>query len=276
MQTLKIFFIVCFTVVFTSICAQDTTQLYELQPQVAKVIEDAKNAETDSLKKMLMDRAAFDFIGLLYFEGSFGYNFYMLPSFSSVYSDDGKLRFITWALPLNDGSHCYYGFCLYRDSSTSSTVVTQLVDMSDITQNPQTADMQAKNWYGAVYYELRQVGGKKSNIYAAAGWDGGDLFLNRKVLEQIRINQEGEPIFGGVFKNEEADGLKRLVFEFTKKAGMTLRYDTKLKMFVGDHLAAPPQFRGNKRFYGPDMTFDGFVFDRDRWFYEPDLDVKNK
>ena len=276
MQIFKIFLIIGLCAILNNVAAQDTLQLHQSQISIAQKMEEAKNQETDSLKKYMMDVITSDFGGLLYYDAAFDYNFYMLKNVSSVYSNDNKLRILTWVLPLNDGTHQYYGFVLYRESPTDGVMITPLTDMSEQTPNPQNANMQANNWYGAIYYELQQVGNKKSKIYGAAGWDGGDLFTNRKVLEQITINSDGIPIFGGTFKSEESDGLKRLIFEFTKKAGMTLRYDQKLKMFVADHLSAPPQFRGNKRFYGPDMSFDGYVFDYDRWFYEPDLDVKNK
>ena len=57
---------------------------------------------------------------------------------------------------------------------------------------------------------------------------------------------------------------------------MSLSYNKKMKAIVGDHLNTLPQFKGNPRFYGPDMTFDGFYYDSGKWDYLEDVDVKLK
>ena len=238
------------------------------------LLEQARNAENDSLRQALVTQFDNEFWNLLGKDETMSYPFDNIKPVSVLKSPDNKFRIFTWGLQFADGNYKYYG--IVQINVQGDVVALRLNDMSDGTTNPSNANMQASNWYGAIYYDLVQLGGKKSNIYALIGWDGGDLFVNRKVLEQVRIatNNGGEIIFGGNFINEHNKKVDRLIFEFTERAVMSLRYDKKLKMFVADHLASPSEYKGNTKFMGPDGSFDGYKYDKGFWMYVPDLDIK--
>ncbi len=47
---------------------------------------------------------------------------------------------------------------------------------------------------------------------------------------------------------------------------MTLEYDRKNKQIIFDHLAPPnSQYEGIYSFYGPDLSYDAYVLNKDRW-----------
>ena len=256
-----------------SLSAQDIIEKEDLQTALS-MLEEARNAENDSLRIIMADKAFDNFCTVVYIDDHMNYQFKDINPVSVLTSPDKLFRIFTWGLQLSDGNYRYYGLAEYN---VYGDVLTRtLYDHSDETPDPVHADMQPGNWYGAIYYEIAQIGGKKSNTYALAGWDGGDLFVNRKVLEQVQFYTEdgGNLRFGGSFVDEHGKSSKRLIFEFTERAVMSLRYDKKLKMFVADHLAAPAEYKGNTKYMGPDGSFDGYKYDKGSWMYLPDLDVK--
>ncbi len=254
--------------------AQDSLVLKFGEESVSAKLAKCLEATADDDRRSLADEAASELHQLLQYEAAFFYNFDSLKNISTIYSDDQKVRVFSFAVPLNNGKkYLYHGFIMHYDEDDGLRV-TRLTDDEKKTRNPQFVDMQASNWYGAVYYQVQQVGSRRSPVYALCGWDGADLFTNRKVLEQLTFDEDGNAKFGGSFETEHSDGLHRIVFEFTEKAVMSLQYDPRLKMVVGDHLSAPAQYVHNPRFYGPDMSFDGYYYDKGKWNYEPDIDVK--
>ena len=254
--------------------AQDSLVLRSGEEAVQALLDKCFAASDDAERRDLSGKAVEQLYQLLQFDAAFGYNFELLKNVSSVYSDDGTVRLLTFAVPLNNGKkYLYHGFVVHYDEE-SGIKVTKLTDDEKKTRNPQFVDMQAANWYGAVYYQVQQVGSRRNPVYAVCGWDGADLFTNRKVLEQLTFDDDYNAKFGGSFETEHSDGLHRIVFEFTEKAVMSLQYDPRLRMVVGDHLSAPAQFVHNPRYYGPDLSFDGYYYEKGKWHYEPDVDVK--
>ena len=239
----------------------------------ASLIEQAQKADNDSLRSIYAAQAVETFEAAITQDDAMTVAFGDIKPISVLATVDNKLRIFSWGIQNSEGKYSYYGF-VQAKSQDGETVTTRLVDKKDETPRPGETEMEAANWYGAIYYEMVQLGGKKSNIYAMAGWDGGDLFINRKVLEQIRVKDNGTVYFGGYFTDEHKRTCERLIFEFTERAVMCLRFDKRLKMFVADHMTIPPEYNGNPKFRGPDGSFDGYMYQKGNWIYVPDLDFK--
>lgn len=249
----------------------------DMDKQAQKVtaqLELARNAANDSLRNVFAKNVDEELNILLGMDDDHLYPYDNLNPISVLTAPDNKFRIFTWGLQFSNGCYRYYG--AVQINVHNDWVTLRLYDNSDETSNPATASMQSTNWYGAIYYELIQLGGKKSNIYALVGWDGGDLFVNRKVLEQVRLELDngGEIFFGGNFIDEHKRNCQRLIFEYTERAVMSLRYDKRMKLFVADHLTIPPEYNGNPKYSGPDGSFDGYMYQKGMWIYIPDLDFK--
>jgi len=55
-----------------------------------------------------------------------------------------------------------------------------------------------------------------------------------------------------------------------------LRYDAKMKMIVMDNLSPSDSFFKNDfRYYGPDFSHNGFKFEKGKWVYHSDIDLRN-
>lgn len=271
-QMKKIGLIFCFLVCYHCLKAQDTTVFHSYMDDFNRSFALCLEAQDDSVKIKNAAKAADIMEKALREKGAFGYNFYKSKNLSSAVSPDRKLRTLTFGVSLNSGEYAYYGFLMYSNGKTFRT--TRLTDGGRTGENLNLADMQADNWFGAVYYEICQFGSSKRPVYALCGWDGADMYINRKVVEQVVVDEYGKPRFGGSFQTENSAGNTRLVFCYTERVVMSLSFDKKLGMIVADHLNAPPQYKENPRFYGPDMTFDGYFYDNGKWRYLPDVDAK--
>ena len=270
----KVALILFFLISCVSLKAQQSDVFVSYSEDFNKFFNAALVSDNDSLKIVNVEKAALVLEQALKEKEAFEYKFEDLKNVSVLFSPDNKIKVMTFGIAMISGGFKYYGFVMYYRGKT--VTVTRLSEGNKDRKNIEKADMQADNWYGAVYYDICQFGDAKHTVYALCGWDGADIFINRKVLEQVEIGVYGELRFGGKFKTETSQDDSRVIFSYTEKAAMSLKFDKKLGIIIADHLNALPQYRGNPRFYGPDMTFDGYYYSDGVWHYEADIDVKMK
>ncbi|MCQ2253008.1 MAG: hypothetical protein MJZ61_06135 [Bacteroidales bacterium] len=275
-QTILLILMLC----VSSAKAQDSAMFADGEERIARLMDKALAAESDSVRKAMAYEAANELSYLLDNNGAFEYQFPGLPNFSSVYSENHKVRVITFGTALSRGRYIYHGYVMYCHNT--KVTITRLYDDQGQTPNPDKANMQANNWLGAIYYEISQFGSKKNPVYALCGWDGHSMITNRKVLEQMTIDYSGKPVFGGRFQTSiqkgrqevAVGGFSRMIFTYNEKATMSLKYDKRLKMVVADHLSVNPGMENNPTLKGPDFSFDGYGYKDGEWFYVGDVDAK--
>ena len=109
------------------------------------------------------------------------------------------------------------------------------------------------------------------------------LDKNDKEILKFNVNLGQLAFLGKEMRNVSIYHYTRIIFEFTEKAAMGLRFENSVKnmngekrrkVIVADHLTTPPEYKGNPRFSGPDMTFEGYYFQDGKWKYESILDIK--
>ncbi len=262
----------------TQLHAQDSTALWRAETQIAQALDKSLNASDDARKTAYAAEAANLMEDALRLSLAFDYDFPLLKQVSQLRSANGLARVLTFGVGISGGKYIYHGFVMYRSDELDDIVTTRLKTGKRPESDPENANMQPDNWFGAIYYEISEFGSKSRPVYALCGWDGHDQYTNRKVVEQMTFDDEGTPVLGGLFQNEKGNGLSRLIFEFNERAVMTLKYNPKRKMIVGDHLDTPvdlPQHKGKPRFMGADGSYDGFYYKDGRWHYVMDLDITN-
>ena len=147
-------------------------------------------------------------------------------------------------------------------------------------------------WYGAIYYKLIEVEIYGQKAYTLLGWDGFTANSNRKFIDIINFEKNGNATFGlPVFKTEK--GIRnRLIFEYAEKANMLLRYDyqaimiekrKKLKkvnawLIVMDRMIPmDPSMAGFRKYYVPaGDAYDGYIFRDGYWTLVENIEVANK
>ncbi len=211
-------------------------------------------------------------------KGSFNYKFDKLENIISIKtSDDKKFRIFSWFVFGNNGNFRYYGAIQLNNSERLELI--PLIDGSlEINQELEQTSLPNNKWYGAVYYNIIPVFGKKP-YYILLGWKGQDMETSSKVIETLSI-QNGKAIFGEtpVFQESAKSQtyLNRRVFFYNSSASMLLKYVKDDKVFVFDHLIPPnEEFKEVKNKYVPDLSYDGYRYRNGKWTYIDNMNLKN-
>ncbi len=228
------------------------------------------------------------FQSVLESELTFNLTFDSIYGITRVASADGNLCIYSWNVPLSDGTNKYFGFIqLKQNKNAIIPLQSKSFDATDL----DTKQLTPQSWYGAIYYKMIEVetGGQKA--YTLLGWDGYTSTSNRKFIDIVFQDSNGNVIFGmPVFKTDR--GIKnRVIIEYAEKATMLLRYDyqaimvekkNKMKkentwLIVMDRMIPmDPSMAGLKKYYVPaGDTYDGYIFRNGYWTLVENIDVAN-
>lgn len=206
---------------------------------------------------------------------AFDFPFDSLKHFGKVKSEDGKIRVFSWNFPLSGGEQKYYGFILLKNKKGDLNLV-ELIDNRKAIINPIKDVLSQAYWMGALYYSIIDVSYKGNTYYILLGFDFNNLFTSKKIIEVLTFGKKGEILFGSEVFYVGESTLNRVIFEFSARVTMMLRYIPESKTIVFDHLSpSRPDLTENFQFYGPDFSYDGFKFEKGKWVYVRNLDLKN-
>lgn len=194
---------------------------------------------------------------------------------SVLKSDDKRIKVFTWLMTNQNGTTTHFGFVQkFEDNMVDSLYF--LLDSKDENINHFFQQYSKDNWFGAIYYSIKTVEKSGSFYYVLLGYDPKDIHSNRKVIDVLSIDNSRNLLFGlPVFKQGKSYAY-RVVFEFTERASMMLRYDEKYDMIIFDHLSPiSNEYGGNPKFYGPDFSHDALKFEDGYWLLISDVDIRN-
>ncbi len=196
---------------------------------------------------------------------SFEYPFEQLKAVSVQYPQDSSFRIFTWQLYVNENEYRYYGAIQLNSPELQ---LFPLVDRSFEVRQPEQAVLSPEQWYGAVYYNLKQVGRKENRYYLLFGFDGNELFRKRKLIEVLRF-VDGKPKFGApVFEHGAGKVKHRIVREYAAEVGTRLNYDEALEIIIFDHLIAQNGPYGEGLNFYPDGSYEGYELTKaGKWAY---------
>jgi len=251
---------------------KDITYFKKYQDSLCYFQKKIFTAKTDSAK--FKDNAKFVRLWdeVLSNQLSFYYAFDSLKEVSRLVSSDKKVRIINWNVPRIDGSQYYFGFVQWLNPKTNKYELSELFDKSATLKNPESYIGDNTKWFGMLYYAIITC----DDYYTLLAWDGNDKTVTRKFVDVLSFKKDGTPVFGkDVFKFPKRNP-KRVMFEYSSKVVMSLRYNESFGAIVFDHLAAKDEYaEGQAQFSGPDFSYDALILHRNKWNYTPDVDVKN-
>lgn len=208
-------------------------------------------------------------------ENSFNYPFKRLPSISIQYPQDSSFRVFTWQLYVDENDYRYYGAI---QMNSGQLKLFPLVDRSFQADLEQIEDetFTADRWYGALYYNLRQVDSPQGRYYLLFGFDGNEFFRKRKLVDVLTFRSDKEPVFGAPVFFQQENGRpvairKRLFLEYSSGATVRLNYDELLEMIVFDHLIEMGGQYGEGLVKVPDGSYEGYRLEGGRWIHVPKI-----
>ncbi|UCG27521.1 MAG: hypothetical protein JSV24_11195 [Bacteroidales bacterium] len=243
-----------------------------LKSHFERLAQSRDDAEKVAINKKIIDL----FKEVLEEENSFKYPFDSLVNIGNITSGDKKVRIYTWNIAFTDGTHRYCGFVQHYLKSEKKYKIYFLSDESDLDNSLNEIPVTGNNWYGALYYQIIPVRSGKSIFYTVLGVDMNNIFTRKRIIDIIYFTDEGIrfgfPLFtdGNLVRH-------RVIFEYSARLTMNLKYDKSSKMIVFDHLSpSNPEHTGQYAFYGPDASVDGFKFRNNRWLYVADIDYSDR
>lgn len=200
---------------------------------------------------------------------SFYFDFEKLRMISILNSPDRSFRIISWNLPLQDGSYLYYGTIQYKAGTIK---LTPLLDKTFQINAPEEDVVSNKNWYGAQYYQMIPL---SKNQYVLLGWKGHHADYTKKVIDVLTFAPNGDVSFGAPIFSDDSK-LTRKIFSFTRQASMYLKYNEAENRIEFDHIVpADPSLKGNFKYYGPDLSHDGYLIEQGKLVFKEDIQVQN-
>lgn len=223
------------------------------------------------------------------------YDFDRLQNLSVVSGPNNQFRIYTWTMRLARDEYDYFGFTQYQRKRKKSIISPTLIEnyvyalknKSSTIGDDELAKLDSSNWWGCIYYNIVPSPKRKDKTFLLMGWDGYGYSSTKKIIETIRFSSKGVATFGHkVIRYDLTHGTKsapkfqtkaRIIFEYNGTVSITCNYNTNLEMVVFDHLApSNPRLVGNYRFYTPDFTYDALSYEKKKWVYKKDIDVRNK
>ena len=229
------------------------------------VVNDSIEQERFAACKVLIT----SLVKALKIENSFSYPFSRLKSLSILAPPDSSFRIFTWQLFVNDSTYRYYGTIQMNQRDLK---LFPLIDRSfEMDIPPIYEQLSSDNWYGALYYNIRQFDSKEGRKYLLMGYDAFAFFEKRKVIDVLSFDGKGKPVFGSpVFVRENPKpGPKeqRIFLDYSAEASVRVNWDEQYKMILFDHLIAFPSPFGHGMTAVPDGSYDGLRLEKGHWKY---------
>lgn len=208
-------------------------------------------------------------------KSSFNISFSSINNIGIIVSPDSLFRIFNWYVQLMPDIYLYSAIVQKYNPVIDSVYTYVLNDKSDEIANPEQYSGNDTSWFGALYYDIIIKKINNNTFYTILGFDYNSLISRKKIIEVMYFKGDsiyfGYPIFKS--KNKVAN---RVLFEYSSKVVMTLKYDINTGYIVFDHLSpSKPVFEGHYQYYGPDFSYDAFKFENNYWNYLPCIDIRN-
>ena len=209
-------------------------------------------------------------------QGSFQYPFDSLQRMGKIVSPDKKFRLYNWNLSYLNGTHDYFCFMQKYSKEKKDYIIYSLIDKSEEIKNIESAVLDQNHWFGALYYKIIPVKFKKKEYYMLLGLDLNNFLTTKKIIEPMQFDDNGNIRFGLDVFNVDRKKKKRMVFEYSSNATMSLNTIENDKIILFDHLSPiRSDLKDKYEHYGPDFSYDALKLKKGVWEYISDFDARN-
>lgn len=269
------------TLLFSGVLHASQAQSGRLSPAVINELEQKEDSLKDVSRKMVFSenpaerfRSDSLFVRMLIRALKNPYAFYYpfdSLNISRVYSPDSSFRIFTWQLKRDEYIILQRG-AIQMNTRDGSLKLFPLHDQSMFTAKPLDSIRTNKNWIGAIYYRIiqKEYNGKK--FYTLIGFDDFSVNSNKKWMDVLSFDNNGEPVFGAAPISFKEDSVvrpdqRRFSIEYKKEAKTFFNYDKELDLIIVDHLVSETD-EPEKRFtYVPDGDYEAFKWKDGKWMH---------
>jgi hypothetical protein len=206
-------------------------------------------------------------------ENSFQYAFSEVKSISIQYPQDSSFRVFTWQLYVDVDEYRYYGAIQMNEPQLK---LFPLMDRSYEIQEEEYEIVSNKNWYGALYYNIKQFDTPKGRQYLLFGFDGFSFFEKRKIIDVLTIKEDevtfGAPVFITYDLKTGQEYVKnRIVKTYSAESAFKLNYDLVYEVILFDHLIMTGGMANQGPSWVPDGSYEGYRLDKGYWYHIPKM-----
>ena len=223
-------------------------------------------APSDSLRSLFNDSICQQLSVALKNDSSFAYAFDSLPFLGKIYSTDRKLRIYSWNYISDDGNYRFFSYFQFFNSRLIFIPQNRPGYLPD-----EDRIIDARNWYGALYYSAIPFRYQNKDSYILLGWSNYQNTLNFKVMDIVSLNEEtltfGLPVFIRADKSSY-----RVTLPYSADHSMALQYDQKLGLLIFSHMNDESSKNGKI----PDESFSGFQLTSDKLIYKNEVTFEHQ
>ena len=239
--------------------------------ELMELLEKLRNAQTNSEKDAANKVFKVKLNTVLDQPGSISYPFSKLTTVGFIDSPDKEMRIVNYNIEQDDLSQKYTCFIIHYDKRKKEQFVTELKDVSFGMPTQPTEILTSDQWYGALYYKIIPISKGSKTIYTVLGWDHYGPSSQIKLIDAIYFTGKTVKLGSPIFKIGK-ETLKRVYFEHSKKTSMALNYEENRKRIIFDHLSPEsPNLKNYRSYYVPDMSYDAFELDANKWVLREDV-----
>ncbi|MFT4902534.1 MAG: hypothetical protein ACI84S_000228 [Thalassomonas sp.] len=236
------------------------------------------NAETEAEKRIANTAFITNLTEVLQYEKAFKFPFDSLPTIARITSPDNTFRIFNWLLKKDNGAYEYFGIVHYHNKKRKRYEIIPLVDNSANIRNAEQQDLDAKNWYGGLYYQIAYIKKVGRKYYTLLSWDGNDGYSTKKIMDVMYFSGKNKIKFGlPIFKQNKKESQKRVILEYDSKTSISVKYHNKEQRIVFNHLVPPRKdLAGLEEYYIPEGTFNAYQYNKGKWWLQQDVDIRNQ
>ncbi len=254
--------------------AEGQTRNQDVSVTLEKLFSRLVASHEDSDKLRINDSVKFIIDSYSESDTVFTHKFTNLKYLGQVTSKNSGLKIITWNLLLKDSASRYY--CYFINNTGKINHLYRLEGKYNDAPVKSDITYSEKDWYGALYYDLRLYKQDKKPYWVLLGIDYGNPSITRKIIDILSFSPDGGIVFGRKLFASGDVTKYREVLEYSSEVVISLKFLSD-KSIIFDHLVpVSPALKGKKEFYGPDFSFDTYNLEKGIWKFKSDVDARNK
>ena len=264
MRTLTLFSLFLFSFVLPAqsgrLSSKNTAAMQEVEGRMAELLNTVYTDSSETARFTACRDLIKELVEALDRPNSFAYDFTRVPGMSVQYPEDRSFRIFTWELYVNRDEYRHYGAIQFNEKSLK--LIPLLDRGEEWLENPENAIVGADNWLGYAVYHVTEGGTYQDKpYYFLFGYDSYEAYRRRKILDVLRFDDAGKPVFGlPVFETYTESGLLladrvRMIFTYGAEATIALRRDPELEGIVFENLIMVPGNNGEGPINMPDGSY---------------------
>jgi hypothetical protein len=271
----RTYFIVLFSVLICCRVLNAQTDYERIGTSLENQFNKLAVSEDDTEKRVFNDSIIILIQQYIDKDSVFYHRFGNTKYLGQITSPDSLVKILTWNVALSEGMQNYYCYLLTRSSKKNRIISHELSVISGTDKIRKDTTYSQADWYGSLYYDIRPFQVNDEKYYILLGIDFKDIFLTRKVIDIVKLNDGNKLVFGKLCFDDGKKLSYREVFEYSSRASMTLRFNSDNEI-IFDHLSPfSPEYKDNFQYYGPDFSYDSYAFEKGQWKLKQDIDIRN-